>query len=307
MSEQSEAAHAAETAAVQDRVKAWASRVQDVLDRMLPSETRPPETLHAAMRYTALGGGKRIRPALVYTTGEALGVPAAALDAPAAAIELVHCYSLVHDDLPAMDDDALRRGQPTTHRVYGEATAILVGDALQALAFELVASNPEVPDSGRAPAVAILARAAGADGMVGGQSMDLAAEGEVVSEDYVEDMFRRKTGGLIWASIMMACCGLPDLDDRRRQALDRAGRSIGLAFQIRDDILDIEGDTQTLGKTAGADAAHDKAAYPARFGMDRAQQRVDELYRDACEALDVLADQGEPLQALFSYVVRRDA
>jgi farnesyl diphosphate synthase len=267
-----------------DWQSACRERVEGVLHRVLPAEEREPARLHRAMRYAALGEGKRIRPLLVYATGDAIGVPAETLDAAAAAVELIHAYSLVHDDMPCMDDDALRRGKPTVHVKYGEAQAMLAGDAMQALAFEVL-----TPEQGMAPAlqaklVALLARAAGHEGMAGGQAIDLASVGQRLDEAALRDMHRRKTGALLQASVVMgAACGTTT--PTAWEALKDYGAAIGLAFQVVDDILDVTQASETLGKTAGKDLENNKPTYVTVLGMEAARRHADELREQALAAL----------------------
>jgi farnesyl diphosphate synthase len=247
----------------------WAARCERTLQRALPREDVAPRRLHAAMRYAALGGGKRMRPLLVYAAGTAFGASLDALDAPAAAVELIHAYSLVHDDLPAMDDDALRRGRPTVHVAYDEATAILVGDALQTLAFEVLA-DADAPAATRIELVRTLAHASGAHGMCGGQALDLDAVGRRLDPDALRAMHAAKTGALIRAAVRMGAL-VASVDAGTQARLDDYADALGLAFQIRDDILDVEGDAATIGKTAGKDAANDKPTYPAILGLDESR------------------------------------
>jgi farnesyl diphosphate synthase len=289
------------------RLAGLAARVEATLARWLPPADTRPERLHEAMRYAALGGGKRIRPVLVYLTGEAMGVPAERLDGPAAAVELIHAYSLVHDDLPAMDDDDLRRGRPTCHKAFDEATAVLAGDALQVLAFEILARDPAMtPDPARRlEIIGLLARASGTAGMAGGQAIDLAAAGRPLTLDALEQMHRLKTGALIHASVMMAAASADGLPEGWRTALDAYGRAIGLAFQIQDDILDVEGETALLGKRAGADEARHKPTYPSVAGMESAKRRLGELHAEAIAALAPLGPAGEPLAGLSEWLTER--
>jgi len=289
------------------RLRDYQSRVHAVLDAALPASTLSPQRLHAAQRYAVLSGGKRLRPLLVYCTGEALGVPAAALDAPAAAVELIHSYSLVHDDLPAMDDDDLRRGQPTTHRAFDEATAILAGDALQVLAFSLLARDraPGVSFEARLKMIQILADASGTAGMAGGQALDLSAVGRSINLEELEAMHRLKTGALIRASVLLAAACAPGLGAAEWDALEGYSQDIGLAFQIQDDILDVEGSTEDLGKTAGSDAARDKPTYPSVLGLEIAKTRARELQRRACDRLTLFGGRANILAWLASFVVDR--
>jgi geranylgeranyl pyrophosphate synthase len=289
------------------RLRGYQSRVQSVLDTVLPAADVSPQRLHAAQRYAVLGGGKRLRPLLVYCTGEALGLAASTLDAPAAAVELIHSYSLVHDDLPAMDDDDLRRGQPTTHRAFDEATAILAGDALQVLAFSLLARDRAagVSSEARLKMIQILADASGTAGMAGGQSLDLSAVGRNLDLEELEAMHRLKTGALIRASVLLAAACAPGLTAAEWDALDGYSQDIGLAFQIQDDILDVEGKTEDLGKTIGADAARAKPTYPSVLGLAAAKIRARELNRRACDRLAPLGERARVLAWLASYVVDR--
>ncbi|MFP4695048.1 (2E,6E)-farnesyl diphosphate synthase [Thiohalospira sp.] len=282
-----------------------ARRAEGALSARLPDEADDPTPLAAAMRYAVTGGGKRVRPFLVYAAGTALGAPLERLDAPAAAVEFIHAYSLVHDDLPAMDDDDLRRGHPTCHRAFDEATAILAGDALQALAFSALAEAEGLPEPARLRMVAQLARATGADGMVGGQARDISAVGRETDLAGLEAMHRRKTGALIEASARLG--GLAaEADETTLATLGRYAAAVGLAFQIQDDILDVVGDTETLGKAGGADAAREKPTYPALLGLDGARERARAMVHDALEALAELGDGAEPLRDLARYVIERD-
>jgi len=283
-------------------------RIERVLENWLPDPERDPHRLHQAMRYAVLGGGKRVRPLLVYLTGEALEVPAERLDGPAAAVELIHAYSLVHDDLPAMDDDDLRRGRPTCHRAFDEATAILAGDALQVLAFKILADDPAMtPDPvQRLAIVSVLAQASGPEGMAGGQAIDLSVEGTRPSAERMERIHAWKTGALIRASVIMAAHSGPALDAGRLQALSRFGEHLGLAFQIQDDILDEEGETGVMGKTAGADSARAKPNYPAVVGLEAAKLRARVLCDQGLEAIDWLPERADALRQLARYIVHRD-
>jgi len=282
-------------------------RVESVLRQVLPAEDREPVRLHDAMRYAALGEGKRIRPILVYATGAAIGVAPASLDAPAAAVELIHAYSLVHDDLPAMDDDDLRRGRPTTHRAFDEATAILAGDALQVLAFEILADlpMPDVDPAARLEMMQLLARASGTLGMAGGQAMDLAATGRRLEPRQIEEMHALKTGALIRASVLMACAANPGLAPARREALDVYGRTIGLSFQIVDDLLDVLGDPAVTGKVAGSDALRGKPTYPAIAGVQAARVRATELAEEGVAALEAFGPEAAPLREFAGDLVLR--
>ena len=288
----------------------WIQRHQDrsnaCLEHYLGDLADTPQRLADAMRYSVLGGGKRIRPLLAYASGELFGIDPALVDPMAVACELVHAYSLVHDDLPAMDDDDLRRGQPTTHKAFDEATAILVGDALQALAFQVLCTDPGLTSR---PAAQIglqaeLASAVGPAGMVAGQMLDLSAEGRQLAEAELEQLHRRKTGYLIRAAIMMPS-HYAAADDQRGSRLAEYADIIGLAFQIRDDLLERESDTATLGKSADSDLVKDKATYPAMLGMTRARERADELYGQAMAVLEQLGPEAAALRLLSEFIVQR--
>jgi farnesyl diphosphate synthase len=266
-------------------------RIEDLLARNLPTADAVPQRLHQAMRYSVLGPGKRARPLLVYATADALGMPYERVDSAAMAVELIHAYSLIHDDLPAMDDDDLRRGRPTTHRAFDEATAILAGDALQVLAFEILAGT-ELSDGAAAGALAmirVLAAASGTRGMAGGQAMDLAAVGQHLDAAQVEEMHGRKTGALIRATVQMVASQSAGLPAARQRALEIYAAATGLAFQIVDDLLDVLGDPAATGKTTGSDALRGKPTYPSAVGVEGARARVRELI---AAALGALADFG---------------
>ncbi|WP_189454832.1 polyprenyl synthetase family protein [Cognatilysobacter bugurensis] len=283
----------------------WRARADAALTAALPALDTAPRRLHAAMRHAVLLGGKRMRPMLVYATGALFDAAPARLDAAAVAVELIHAYSLVHDDLPSMDDDALRRGQPTVHIAFDEATAVLAGDALQSLAFDAVALAPVEP-AVALQLVRTLAEAAGAAGMCGGQALDLAATGAAksLSISELEQLHALKTGALIRAAVRMGAL-IGHADDTALAHLDRYAAALGLAFQVRDDILDVEGDSATLGKTAGKDAAQAKATFPALLGMTHARERLDELSRTLADALAPFGAAAAPLAALGDYAVRR--
>jgi len=283
-------------------------RVESHLERWLPAATEDPERLHSAMRYCALAPGKRIRPLLVYASGKALGAEPEHLDGPACAVELIHAYSLVHDDLPAMDDDDLRRGRPTCHRAYDEATAILVGDALQALAFEVLSrdramvANP----ARRLRMISLLAQSSGSHGMVGGQMLDIEAAGKTLQRTGLDQMHLLKTGALIRAAVLLGADSAVDSDDTTLRRLETFGTRIGLAFQIQDDILDATGDTGMLGKAAGADSAHHKPTYTALLGVDDARVALEQVYGEALSALEPLGEAAEPLVSMARLIVDRD-
>ncbi|MBD8636863.1 MULTISPECIES: farnesyl diphosphate synthase [unclassified Stenotrophomonas] len=279
-------------------------RIESQLDAALPSATDAPHRLHQAMRHSVLGGGKRMRPLLVYAAGDVFGTDPHQLDAPAMAVELVHAYSLVHDDLPAMDDDALRRGKPTTHIAFDEATAILAGDALQTRAFSLLA-EAALPAELRVACLQALAHASGAAGMCGGQALDIDATGQLQSLDALTRMHALKTGALIRAAVRMgALCGHAPAIDLAR--LDQFADALGLAFQVRDDILDVEASSEQLGKTAGKDVAQDKSTFPALLGMDGAKARLAELSTVMDDALAHYGEEADALRALGRLAIERN-
>jgi farnesyl diphosphate synthase len=285
----------------------YQQRVEDVMKVALESKQINDPRLHAAMQYSLLSGGKRIRPFLVYSVGQMLGAALEDLDAPAASIECLHTYSLIHDDLPAMDDDDLRRGRPTCHKAFDEATAILAGDALQALAFELLSSHPyqQVEYKNRLLMVSELAKQAGYSGMCGGQAIDLAHTNKHMSIDALEGMHQLKTGALIECAIQLAWLSSPATADNERSALVRYARALGLAFQVQDDILDIEGDTATIGKPQGSDQQANKATYPLLMGLPAAKAKAHQLLSEAKEALTMLPYDTQPLSAFAHYVIAR--
>jgi len=290
-----------------ERVRDYQSRVETALDSWLPAATTEPRTLHDAMRYAILGAGKRIRPVLVYASGEAFGVSASALDGPAVAVEMIHGYSLIHDDLPAMDDDDLRRGRPTCHKAFDEATAILAGDALQALAFHVLAHDPRIPVGAdqRVRMIDTLATASGSLGMAGGQAIDLAAVGQSLDLAQLENMHRHKTGALIRASVELGALCHPGLDPAVLEKLSVYAQRIGLAFQIQDDILDIESDTETLGKPQGSDLAHNKPTYPQLLGLDGAKTAAKRVHAEALEAIGGFDRRADGLRWVADYIVSR--
>jgi farnesyl diphosphate synthase len=293
--------------AFERQLEAWRLRMEAALDKRLPSAGEIPTRLHEAMRYSVLGGGKRIRPALLFATALTLGLREEEVEAAACAIELIHVYSLVHDDLPAMDDDDLRRGRPTCHKAYDEATAILVGDALQPLAFQLLARDPALPSSAavRLRLIDILSEASGTYGMAGGQAIDLQVQGKKLDIADVEDMHARKTGAVISASVLMAAACAPQLPTADHEALARFAQSIGLAFQIQDDLLDVLGDVSTLGKATGADREHAKPTHPTVIGIAASQERVHLLHGQALDALSVFGERAAPLRSLAQWLLSR--
>jgi len=289
-----------------ERIPAYLKRLGDALNLWLPPATQYPPRLHEAMRYAA-DGGKRLRPLLIYATGEVLGVPPRTLDPAAAAVELVHAYSLAHDDLPAMDDDDLRRGQPTLHKKFDEALAILAGDAMQALAFYALTHDAEagLDPRQRLKMIELLADASGSRGMAGGQAIDLQSTGQRISVAELEAMHIHKTGALIRASVLMACYAGAPIDSAHLDALDQFGKALGLAFQIQDDILDIEGDTLETGKNTGKDHNRNKPTYPSIIGMSAAKARARELFDRARAALEPFGERGAPLLWLADHIEGR--
>ncbi len=280
------------------------ARIQAALEQLLPAPQIEPARLHEAMRYAVLGGGKRIRPLLCYAAGEALGVSPALLDRPAAAVEMIHAYSLIHDDLPAMDNDDLRRGRPTCHRAFDEATAILAGDALQTLAFQTLAEATDLPPQARVAMIETLAQASGSRGMAGGQALDLAAEGQDLDRVRLEHIHIHKTGALIRAAVRLAMLADGPLDADRAERLDRYAKCVGLAFQIQDDVLDVEGNTGETGKTGGRDQDLHKSTYPSVVGLSEAKEMAANLLEEALSAVSVFP-RAAPLRWIVEALIGR--
>jgi farnesyl diphosphate synthase len=293
--------------AFSDRLKGWQARMERALAARLPSAETEPRRLHAAMRYSVLGSGKRVRPALLFATAATLGLGEDEVEGAACAVELIHAYSLVHDDLPAMDDDDLRRGRPTCHRAFDEATALLVGDALQPLAFELLARDAALPESPsiRVQLIGLLAEASGSSGMAGGQAIDLGAKGRTLDVAGLELMHERKTGALIRASVLMAGVCAPALAPQSHAALATYAQAVGLAFQIQDDVLDETSDVATLGKAVGADRRQGRPTYPAIVGISVARERIRILHERASNALTVFGRAAEPLHEISDWLLMR--
>ena len=290
------------------RLKHYQQRVDKALDSYLPEIPTIRHNLVDAMRYSVIGGGgKRIRPAMVYAAGEAMGVNQDILDTPACAVEMMHTYSLIHDDLPAMDDDDLRRGQPTCHKAFDEATAILAGDALQAHAFEILAiSDLSVDHARRLEMITLLATASGSDGMAGGQAIDLAAVGHKLSLQQLEAMHRLKTGALIRASILLGAMCSTRVTEEELAMLGRYADCIGLSFQIQDDILDVVGETETLGKPSGSDEKMQKPTYPSILGLDASRKLALDQHEQALSQLESLDARADTLRQLSAYIVERE-
>lgn len=291
-----------------NRLQIYQKSVETALDHWLPKASIQPEILHEAMRYSVLSDGKRIRPVLVYAAGEAFGVDIAELDGPACAVEIIHAYSLIHDDLPSMDNDDLRRGRPTCHKKYDEATAILAGDALQALSFHILAKDEKIKVNSeqRLSMINTLAVASGSRGMAGGQAIDLAAVGQSLNIVELENMHIHKTGALIRASAELGAFSAKNIDIDLFTRISEYAKCIGLAFQIKDDILDIESDTETLGKPQGSDMEQNKPTYPELLGLEGAKQAADELYNKAINCLDVFDERANTLRSVADYIVNRN-
>jgi farnesyl diphosphate synthase len=291
----------------QSRLEAYQKRVDAALDKYLPSDDPPEHNLAAAIRYSVIGGGKRIRPAMVYAAGEAMGVSTDLMDIPACAVEMIHAYSLIHDDLPAMDDDDLRRGRPTCHKRFDEATAILAGDALQALAYEILAKDDheELTPEHRIEMLSLLTEASGAHGMAGGQAVDLASVGKQLTLEQLEHMHQLKTGALIRASILLGAMCKQDITQQDIDMLSKYAMYIGLSFQIQDDILDVISDTETLGKPQGSDEKQEKPTFPAIIGLEKSKQLALEQHRLALKTLEHLGEKADSLRQLSAYIVER--
>ena len=291
----------------QSRLDAYQSRVNAALDKYLPREDPPEHNLAEAIRYSVIGGGKRIRPAMVYAAGEAMGVSTDLLDIPACAVEMIHAYSLIHDDLPAMDDDDLRRGRPTCHKAFDEATAMLAGDALQALAYEILAKDDheQLTPEHRIQMLSLLTEASGAHGMAGGQAVDLASVGKQLTLEQLEHMHQLKTGALIRASILLGGMCKQDISEQELKMLSDYAFCIGLSFQIQDDILDVVSDTETLGKPQGSDQAQAKPTFPAILGLEESRRRAIQQHELALKILEPLDEKADSLRQLSAYIVER--
>lgn len=290
--------------------QSWMKSVQQDIEislaNFLPGSDLMPQRLHEAMAYAVLDGGKRVRPLLVFAAGKLFQAPTELLSRAACAVEMIHAYSLVHDDMPCMDDDALRRGKPTVHKKYDEATALLVGDALQAQAFLVLAEANACADH-KLPMLQLLAQASGSVGMCGGQAIDLASVGVALSLPELEQMHRLKTGALLRASVLLGAMSGKQLSDTEVVALDTYSRAIGLAFQIVDDVLDAVADSATLGKTAGKDAANNKPTYVSLLGLSESRQLADQLCQQAHQALNIFGESAQHLHDLADLIVQRKA
>lgn len=281
------------------------SRVETVLAQHLPATTIIPQRLHEAMRYATLGGGKRVRALLAYAAGEFCYADRDKADVAAAAVELIHAFSLVHDDMPCMDDDDLRRGKPSTHKQYDDATALLVGDALQSLAFQIIAQCSHIEDAQKVKMLHLLAVATGSRGMAGGQAIDLENTGLLITQAELEVMHLHKTGALIHAATLMGVYCSAEENADKINAVDHFSKSIGLAFQVVDDILDAEADTQTLGKTAGKDAQANKSTYVTLLGLSKAKALAAELHQNAMNALSNYGQEADLLRHLAHFITQR--
>ena len=288
-------------------VEEFQQRVDKALDHWLPQVDVHPLRLHQAMRYAVLAPGKRVRPVLVYATASALGIDLERVDGAAAAVEIIHAYSLIHDDLPAMDDDDLRRGRPTCHREFDEATAILAGDALQALAFYIISHDPKMTDdaAARLQMIEKLALFSGSRGMAGGQAIDLAAVGKTLNIAELETMHIHKTGALIRTCIQLVAHSTNNLTRQQLKALDSYAKHIGLSFQVQDDILDVTSDTETLGKTQGSDSARNKPTFPAIIGLEASHEKAQELHQNALQALTIFDEEVDILRYISAWFVER--
>ena len=287
------------------RLNSYTQQVDAQLEQILPQPSGPATKLYKAMRYSVFNGGKRVRPALCFAAAEAIGTSNDNTAKVAAAVEMIHAYSLIHDDLPAMDDDDLRRGVPTCHIQFDDATAILAGDGLQSLAFKQLTELADLPASINLQLIAILSDLAGCNGMVSGQAVDLASTGKQLSADELNYMHSHKTGALIEASVVMAALATNSATETQIEALKQFAGAIGLAFQIQDDILDVESSTEQLGKSQGSDSANHKATYTSILGIEKARSEAERLYQSSIDALAIFADSADSLRALAKFIVHR--
>lgn len=290
------------------RIESYNTRIDQLLEQWLPPVSMSPKGLHEAMRYSAMAKGKRVRPALVYATAETLNIPLDLVDGPAVAIELIHAYSLIHDDLPAMDDDDLRRGRPTCHKQFDEATAILAGDAIQALSFYILSHDKTMTQDAtkRLKMIETLALFSGSRGMAGGQAFDLASVGKTLNIAELENMHIHKTGALIRTCIHMAAYSCNTISDDTFKALDKYAKAIGLSFQVQDDILDVIGDTETLGKPQGSDSAQNKPTFPSIIGLKESQEKALDLHQHALQSLNSFGDEADILRDISHWFVERE-
>ena len=290
---------------LKDLLISYGNQVDAQLEQILPQPQGPAEALFAAMRYSVFNGGKRLRPALCFAAAEAVAATDANTARVAAALEMIHAYSLIHDDLPAMDDDDLRRGKPTCHIQFGEATAILAGDGLQSLAFQQLTELQNIPADHMVRLLSMLASYSGCQGMVAGQAIDLAATGQGLNLDQLKTMHRHKTGALIEASVLMGAIATGTATEQQLAVLKQFAADIGLAFQIQDDILDVESSTEQLGKQQGSDALNQKSTYSSIMGLEEARTEATKLYQQSVASLDIFAERADPLRQLASFIVNR--
>ena len=293
------------TAKLDQLLQSYTQQVDAQLELIIPQAAGPASTLFKAMRYSVFNGGKRVRPALCFAAADAVGANSSNTAKVAAAVEMIHAYSLIHDDLPAMDDDDLRRGVATCHIKFDEATAILAGDGLQSLAFKQLTELADLPASINLKLIAILSDLAGCNGMVTGQAIDLASTGKQLSTEELNFMHNHKTGALIEASVVMGALATDQATNDQIEALKQYARAIGLAFQIQDDILDVESSTEELGKSQGSDSANDKATYTSILGLEKARSEAERLYQNSVNALSIFSDSADPLRALAKFIVHR--
>jgi geranylgeranyl pyrophosphate synthase len=293
------------TAKLDQLLQSYTQQVDAQLELIIPQAAGPASTLFKAMRYSVFNGGKRVRPALCFAAADAVGASSGNTAKVAAAVEMIHAYSLIHDDLPAMDDDDLRRGVPTCHIKFDEATAILAGDGLQSLAFKQLTELVDLSASINLRLIATLSDLAGCNGMVSGQAVDLASTGKQLSTDELDFMHNHKTGALIEASVVMGALATDRATDTQIDALKQYARAIGLAFQIQDDILDVESSTEQLGKSQGSDSANDKATYISILGIEKARSEAERLYQKSIDALSIFSASADPLRALAKFIVHR--
>lgn len=293
---------------LKDQIKTYNARIDKLLEQWLPPAEMSPTLLHEAMRYSAMANGKRVRPALVYATAETLNIPLELVDGPAVAIELIHAYSLIHDDLPAMDDDDLRRGRPTCHKQFDEATAILAGDAIQALSFYILSHDKSMTSDAnkRLKMIETLALFSGSRGMAGGQAFDLASVGKTLNIAELENMHIHKTGALIRTCIHMAVYSADNIADDTFNALDKYAKMIGLSFQVQDDILDVISDTDTLGKPQGSDSDQNKPTFPSIIGLSESKEKAQDLHQQALSALEKFGDEANTLRDISNWFVDRE-
>ena len=288
-----------------NKIEYYSHRINQLLDRLLPQSEKKIELLHEAMRYAVLSEGKRVRPLLVYAVGECLNIKKNLLDIPAITVELMHAFSLVHDDLPSMDNDDFRRGLPTVHKKYGEATAILAADALQFLAFQQISESSKLTDYQKVQIINLISNACGSNGMIGGQHIDLSSENKELNYEEIKELHLLKTGALIHASVITACYLSNEISQSKINALGTYGKNVGLAFQIRDDILDAESINYKNDKNKNSDEVLDKATWPKFFGLDESENYCNKLINKSTEALKIFPNEANMLRKLITYLIKR--